>query len=63
MMAMADRLRRFLSLPLSAQLLVLRRKLGLQWFPLLIRLPDAGWWLACLEFGRGLNDHILKGGG
>ncbi|MFA0761035.1 MAG: hypothetical protein HZLCBSQH_001139 [Candidatus Fervidibacterota bacterium] len=58
MMAMADGLRRFLSLPLSAQLLVLRRKLGLQWFPMLIRLPDAGWWLAHPEFGRGLNDRI-----
>jgi len=51
-------LRKFLSLPFGAQLLVLRRKLGLQRMPLLIRLPDAGWWLARPEFGRGLNDRI-----
>jgi len=58
MTAKAIRLRRFFSLPLSAKLLVLRRKLGLQRIPLLIRLPDAGWWLARPEFGRGLNDGI-----
>lgn len=51
-------LKRFLTLPLSAKLLVLRRKLRLQRMPLLVRLPDAGWWLAHPQFGRGLNDRI-----
>jgi FkbM family methyltransferase len=57
-MTITSKLWKFLSLPLSAQLLVLRRKLGLQRFPLIIRLPDAGYWLARPEFGRGLNDRI-----
>jgi FkbM family methyltransferase len=58
MTTIAHKLRWFLALPFSAKLLVLRRKLGLHWVPLLVRLPDLGWWLACPQFGWARNNLI-----
>lgn len=47
LMAKYAKLKQFLALPFSAKLLVLRRKLGLaDRLPLLVRLPDIGWWIA-----------------
>ncbi len=54
----------FLRLPLSAKLLVLRRKLkqktGLS-IPILIRLPDAGWWIAYSDYRGDTIWHFEKG--
>ncbi|MER3501898.1 MAG: hypothetical protein C4295_10605 [Candidatus Fervidibacterota bacterium] len=60
MFSLPAKLKRFLALPLSAKLLVLRRKLGLvNRLPLLVRLPDIGWWMAIpASKDRGLNDLV-----
>ncbi len=53
-----QQLKKFSALPFSAKLLVLRRKLGLaNYLPLLIRLPDVGWWIA-KPGTQTLNDWI-----
>lgn len=53
------RIAQFLKLPFSPKLLVLRRKLGLsQYIPLLVHLPDIGWWIADPKYRSELNDWV-----